>query len=77
MTDTPSATIPGDRRPMRLWSWLAAIKSDMLAEDPAEFASKLTPDLMPRIIELGPEVAIWLHAVAKVAERPNRQQKSA
>jgi hypothetical protein len=62
------ATGLGDRRPMKLWSWLGAVEKELLNSNPIEFAAGLTPDLLDRVVELGPKVAKWLLAVAKAAE---------
>ena len=65
----------GDRRPMKYWPWLGAVKKELLSSSPIEFATNMTPDLLDRIIELGPRVAHWILAVAKAAETMKRRKQ--
>jgi hypothetical protein len=62
----------GDRRGMKLWSWLGAVEIELLTNNPQVVAALLTPDLLPRVIRLGPETAKWLTAVAEAAQAIER-----
>jgi hypothetical protein len=72
MTDLSSL----DRRPMKLWSWLGAVKDELLKTDPAYIAANLTSEMHDRIIELGPVVARWLLDVAQAAEAIKQKRAS-
>jgi len=57
----------GDRRPMKVWSWLGAFRDELLLINPAYVAARLTPDMLDRVIDLAPKAAQWLLDVAEAA----------
>jgi hypothetical protein len=61
----------GDRRAMKLWSWMGAVEHELLNSEPIEIATKLSPEMTDRIIVLGPRIDHWLMAVAKAAKTMN------
>jgi hypothetical protein len=67
----------GDRRAMKLWSWMGAVEYELLNSEPIEIATKLSPEMIDRTVLLGPRIAHWLMAVAKAAKTMNSSDEIA
>jgi hypothetical protein len=70
--DLPSL---GDRRAMKLYSWLDAVRKELLRTNPTDITTLMSPEMIERVCLLGPVVARWLLLVAKSAEAIKQKQQ--
>jgi hypothetical protein len=52
------------------------MERELLDIDPIEIAVGLTPEMIDRIIEVGPQTARWLLAIVKAAELMRQREAS-